>query len=86
MNASRRFARLIGYDGGMRFSVRDVFAFTFLIAVVVWVFRLVAFGGTFGFLLLGPVTLISFLGIIAILSKAQERKMRDDERSQNSQN
>ena len=70
----------------MRFSVRDVFAFTFLVAVVVWVFRLVAHGGTFAFLLLGPVTLISFLGIIAILSKAQERKMRDDERRQNSQN
>jgi hypothetical protein len=70
----------------MRFTLRDIFAFIFLVALFAWVCRLVANENPVGILLLIPVQIIWALAVIGFLFGARERKVRDDERGENSQN
>ena len=78
-----RIARLIGYDGRMRFTLRDVFAVTFLVALVAGVCRLAEhWHNQLAWLLMLCGELVSLLAILTLIVGAREQKVRDDERRQ----
>ena len=85
-----RFARLAGYDGGMRFTLKDLFAATMFIAVAVCAILSVARQTSRGATALAVGCLpwaiaFAIIGLIALLIGARERKVRDGERRRNSQ-
>jgi hypothetical protein len=68
---------------GMRFTLREMFAATFFIALVsgalICVENLSRFSPAFALLFFGAVMFISVIGLLALLIGAIERKERSDD-------